>query len=392
MVSAVASYVAERTGCQLSKQQEGRLRVAVRERLGARSEFEYLAFLKSAAGAVQLAELMAAVAVHKTSLFRDEAQLEQLSSQLLPGLLAQRPTLHVWSAGCATGEEVATLLVLLAEAGASADTTVLGTDISDAALQKAQALTFAAQAMRNVSESFREKYFRKEGEQFRLVPALKSRASFLRHNLMDRPYPLPPEGAFFDLIVCRNVLIYFTATAFEQVIDGLSERLLPGGALVLSSAEPLLQPRPLLKAVNVEQAFFYVRRGEPPFSSAAPKVPTPRPLARAITAELPVFNAEAEAVKLFELVLEWAAADAPDAQTEEGLRKALYLAPDLAAARYMLGLLLEQRGQRVEAAHEYARAVASLTSSKALQTAFFLNPERLTKACQLGLVRLGFTS
>lgn len=391
MASTIASYVAERTGCDLSKQQEGRLRSAVRARAGARSEAEYLAFLKSPAGSVQLAELMAVISVHKTGLFRDEVQLEAVSTQILPTLVAQRKTLHVWSAGCATGEEVATLLVLLAEAGAAKDSTVLGTDISEAALQQAQTLAFAPDSMRYVPEALKEKYFRTDGARFHLLPELKARASFMRHNLMDLPYPFPPTGQFFDLIFCRNVLIYFTAAAFDRVLDSLSERLLPTGPLVLSSAEPVLRPRPLLKAVSVEQAFFYIRRGEAP-ASEEPKKPGLPALARAITAEVPVFNPEAESLKLFELVLEWAAADAPDEQTEEGLRKALYLAPELAAARYMLGLLLEQRGQKLEAAQEYARAVSSLTSQKALSTAFFLNPERLKKACQLGLVRLGFTS
>lgn len=390
MLAGIASYVSERSGCELSKPQEGRLRAAVRERQGTRSDEEYLRFLRSPAGAVQLVELMSAIAVHKTELFRDEVQLEAVSRQLLPVLLGRQRTVRVWSAGCATGEEVATLLVLLREAGAAPDSTVLGTDISESALQRASELSFEADALRHVPERLRDTYFRADGARFALHSELKAQASFAHHNLMDFPYRSPRFGLSFDLIFCRNVLIYFTPTASEKVLDGFAHALAPGGALVLSSAEPALRPRPLLKATSFEHGFFYFRRHEeprpsPPVTAELAVAPVPR------TAEMPPFQPEAEARKLFELVLEWAAAGAPDAQTEEGLRKALHLAPDLAAGRYMLGLLLEQRSQRAEAAREYARALATLKANTAVATAFFLNPERLTKACELGLVRLGLT-
>ena len=95
-------------------------------------------------------------------------------------------------------------------------------------------------------------------------------------------------------------------------------------------------------------------------------------------------------MKLFELVLEWSAAGEKDEQTEKGLRKALYLAPDLAPARYLLGLLLEQRQANADATSEYRRALTMLDQGKARVTAFYLNPERLKKACELALKRLGY--
>ena len=99
---------------------------------------------------------------------------------------------------------------------------------------------------------------------------------------------------------------------------------------------------------------------------------------------------EEEGRRLFELVLDWAAAGQPDDETEAGLRKALYLAPELAAARYLLGLLLEQKKARADAASEYRRALALLESGKAMPSAFFLNNERLRAACEIALRRLGY--
>ena len=113
---------------------------------------------------------------------------------------------------------------------------------------------------------------------------------------------------------------------------------------------------------------------------------------RTTSGELPAvtLGPEDEGRQLFELVLQWAAAGESDVETEAGLRKALYLAPDLAAARYMIGLLLEQRRALADAASEYRRALAALESGRARATPFFLNNERLATACRVALQRLGF--
>jgi chemotaxis protein methyltransferase CheR len=100
-----------------------------------------------------------------------------------------------------------------------------------------------------------------------------------------------------------------------------------------------------------------------------------------------VLAPEDEGRKLFELVLEWAATGEDHPETEAGLRKALYLAPQLAAARYLLGLILERRGVPADAASEYRRALSMLEAGKATPSAFFLNNERLKQACRVALSR-----
>jgi chemotaxis protein methyltransferase CheR len=414
--SAVCAYVAERTGTALSKQQLVRLSEAIASRIKDRDEVRYLAHLKTTGGAHELAELMAAVSVHKTDLFRDEGQLEAVRSfALLPKAREGRP-LQVWSAGCATGEEVATLLILLAEASANDQSTVLGTDISHAALEKAKTLTFGPEMVRRVPQVLRGRYFTQVGNAHELVVPLKSRASFVRHNLMDLPYPLPPMGHGFDLIFCRNVLIYFTEAAFEKTVNALADRLAPNGVLVLSAAEPLLSPRKDLELVRHAQSFLYLKRvpaaqtKAPPSAPievsyprtitgefrVAPAVGVPAPAAparRAITDELPAVVApdpKEEGVKQFQLVLEWAAAGQADAATEEGLKRALYLAPDLACARYLLGMLYEQRGLKADAASEYRRALSFLNEGIARSAAFFLNNDRLKGVCERALQRTGY--
>jgi chemotaxis protein methyltransferase CheR len=422
-LSPVCAYVSERTGSLLSEHQIGRLRQVLQARLAGRTELKFLEHLRSPHGEGELAELMASISVHKTDLFRDPGQLEAFVSAVLKPLAREERPLRLWSAGCATGEEVATLLILLAEAGAHPESTVLGTDISDSALKEAQKLSFHRDLMVRVPESLRARYFRPDGNRFALEPTLRARARFHRHNLMDHPYPMPPAvgkpGAGFDAIFCRNVMIYFTESAFESVVASLASRLEGGGVLVLAAAEPILKPVATLEVVRHQQAFFYARKrpGEPPrkapatvpaalpgwpgidlqltpprgmakpFPEAPPRASPPMPPPPPTS---PDSDPRQEAEKLFGHLLEEGSSGEVGPQTEEGLRRCLYLDPHFAQARYLLAMLLEQRGAAADANSEYRRALAALTEGKSRAIPFFLNNERLKTACQIALRRLGY--
>ena len=417
-LAPVYGYVAERTGSELSAHQLARLKELVERQLGGRAVGDYLRHLKSAAGAPQLEELIASVVVHKTDLFRDEAQFDELFRHVLVPMVRAgggKP-LHLWSAGCATGEEVATLLILLAEAGAPPGSTVLGTDVSEAALRQARTLAFHPLVLRRVPERVQQKYFRPSGGGFVLHPELAARASFRCHNLVDVPYPQGPGGQGFDVVCCRNVLIYFTEENFDRVVGRLVERLRVDGVLLLSAAEPLLRVQPYVETMRCDRAFFYIRRRDAvpsatdmrrswaPRRELPPVVPAPPP-----TAPLPPLlqpaavpkggdlpgvvrpeEPQEEALRLFERLLDGAAAGQDEADTEKGLRQCLFLDPHFAPARYLLGMLLEQQGQRADAAGEYRRALAALEEGRSRPAAFFLNSERLKAACASALKRLGF--
>lgn len=363
------------------------------------SSARFLLFLQSPGGAAQLAELIEAISVQKTELFRDESQLEALRQHVLAPLARARRPLRVWSAGCATGEEVATLLVLLAEVGADPASTVLGTDMSETAIARARELCFSAEQLQRVPLGSRERWFTPlTPGRYGLHAQLKERARFLLHNLMDVPYPSPAEGRGFDLIVCRNVLIYFTPESFTRVVESLAERLAPEGLLVLSSAEPLLSTPPSLRTLRYEDAFFYGRALPSPMPSVSPlsgRMPAIRPSQSGLPTVLPPepprddAAAHRDADALFSLVLEWAAAGSqPSPQTEETLRRCLLLDPDLAAARYLLGMVFEQRAALLEAAGEYRRALRSLEEGRARTTPFFLNNARLQLACARAIERV----
>ncbi|NVJ09308.1 methyltransferase domain-containing protein [Myxococcus sp. AM001] len=412
--AGVRAFLSARTGMALSGPQVRRLD----ERLAARSlgltPHQYLMFLQSPSGVTDLEDLIAAVVVNKTDLFRDEVQLAAFRAQVLTPLVAKtRRPLRVWSAGCATGEEVATLLVLLAEAGADPDSTVLGTDIAGDTLRRARWLAYSREQLRRVPPELRSRYFVRSGAREALAPALRERASFQCHNLMEPPYPVAPGGGGFDVIFCRNVLIYFTEEAFQRTVEALARSLAPGGVLVLSASEPLLRVPPTLRVQRGEQAFFYVRPEEgaseaPPArhawsgAAAPPKTRgTAAPPERArpdahqglavVTTPEPGPEARAEADLLFACVLDGAASGVSDAVAERDLRRCLTLDPDHAAARYLLGLLLEQCRRTAEAASEYRRAFLALESGRSRPVAFFLNPDRLRVACAHAAERLEFS-
>jgi chemotaxis protein methyltransferase CheR len=447
--SLIHAYITTRTGMALSDNQRRRLDERLAVLKGSLSEQQYLLHLQTPAGAAELSALVSVVAVHKTDLFRDEVQLGAFRSHVLDPLVAQsagRP-LRMWSAGCATGEEVATLLILMDEAGADADSTVLGTDISEAALNRARTLSFSAEQVRRLTGPARERYFMPDGTRSLLVPELRERAVFQHHNLVDAPYPAS-AGEGFDVIFCRNVLIYFTPEAFDRVVRALAERLAPGGTLVLSSAEPLLQAPPSLRVIRSDHAFFYVRTPSVPtappvrvpqardsgrFAAVSPEparrdsgrfaAVSPEP-ARRDSGRFAAISSEprrdsgsvatvqpgqrrdsgrfasvasmsehpeeqlihAEADSLFALVLEGVGEG--DSQTEDYLRRCLALDPDLSAARYLLGMMLELREAFPEAATEYRKALRSLEEGKARPTPFFLNHARLRVACQKAIQRM----
>lgn len=380
---ALLARIAARTGIALSAQQAARLVRELRRRLGddAAVAARWLQRLDAAENSDELHALLSVVSVHKTDLFRDEAQLQALSTHVLRGLAAQARPLRLWSAGCSTGEEVATLLLLLAEAGASPESTVLGTDLSPRALAQAAQLAFSAEALERVPPNTLERFFvstgRRDGSKT-LSPLLARQARFQRHNLNDERAPEVHEG--FDVIVCRNVLIYFTPQVAKAVIHRLVSRLRVGGVLVLSAAEPLLEPVAELTTLMVPGAFFYQRTLTAPPAPAplarpsAPPVPVPRTHSAPLP---PPSSAEEEGARAFERLFDVR----DDAVAEAELRKVLYLSPKLAAARYLLAQVLERRGARLDALTEYRRAQSLLEAGDAQLVPFFLNPERLTAAC-----------
>jgi chemotaxis protein methyltransferase CheR len=207
------------------------------------------------------------VTVKESFFFREPARLDLVSRIVLPTLAEKPGVMSVWSAGCAAGQEAYSLAARLRGSLLAGRYRILGTDLSTAAVAEAQAGVYTRWSMRGVDDAAVARYFTVTPSGFRVKDDIRADVSFARHNLLT-PAPRPVGG--FDLIFCRNVLIYLTPPAIEQVVRRLVDALASGGWLVTSASDPLLDDVEGLEAVLTEHGLAYRRAGD-----AAPPVPAP---------------------------------------------------------------------------------------------------------------------
>ena len=196
-------------------------------------------------GEEALAAMIPTLTVGETHFFRNRPQIEALERQILPELIERaRGTrrLRIWSAGCSTGEEPYTIAILLDRALpdlAEWDIRILGTDIDDQALEKARRGSYRSWSFREVPPEVKERYFRAEGDRMDLDERLRRMVTFKELNLISDRYPSPETGTDrMDLVLCRNVLIYFRMETTRAVVSCMHSALVPGGWLVVGHVEP----------------------------------------------------------------------------------------------------------------------------------------------------------
>jgi chemotaxis protein methyltransferase CheR len=187
--------------------------------------------------------LLQEVTTHETYLFRDERQWDWFRNVFLPErmILARQGkiirTLRIWSAACSTGDEAMTIACCIAATLPDPllwRIQIVGTDIGRGALQEAERATFGQRAMQHVPDEYRRRFFlpAKDGTTWRALPVLTEMISFRQHNLME---PLGERP--FDLVVLKNVLIYFDAASKTTVLHHLRRALVSGGLLLAGAAE-----------------------------------------------------------------------------------------------------------------------------------------------------------
>ena len=201
--------------------------------------------------------------INVTEFFRDPEQFDILRRKVIPELIARRPRLAVWSAGCSKGAEAYTLSMILSEAAPSGGFSVLATDIDERMLATARkGGPYAAADLRALPEAFGSKYFTKASDGHYVKDEARKGVTFRRHNLLADPY-----ARGFDLILCRNVVIYFTEEAKAHITHGFAQALQPEGVLFIGATEALLRAR----ALGLEQlsSCFYKKASDVPRALAA---------------------------------------------------------------------------------------------------------------------------
>ncbi len=179
--------------------------------------------------------LRAMLTINVTEFFRDPLQFERLRRAILPQLLKESSRLNVWSAGCSYGAEPYSVAILLHELGALGRSRILATDLDRDALEQARAGgPYTAAQVRNVRPAWLRTYFVPEGGGYRVVDALR-RLEIRELDLLSAPFE---RG--FDLILCRNVMIYFASEVKTRLFQRFCEALRPGGVLFVGGTEALL--------------------------------------------------------------------------------------------------------------------------------------------------------
>jgi chemotaxis protein methyltransferase CheR len=191
----------------------------------------------------ELGELARELTVGETYFFRHGDQFQALREVALPERLSARAAsrkLKLLSAGCASGEEAYSLSILLRERGVEPgfEVSVQGVDLNPDALAKARRAVYSPWSLRETSDELRERWFERDGRDFRLAKSIRESVRFDQHNLiLPAPSLLPPGS--FDIVFCRNVLMYFTPEHAAQAVSQLAAALAPGGFLFLGHAETL---------------------------------------------------------------------------------------------------------------------------------------------------------
>jgi chemotaxis protein methyltransferase CheR len=232
-------------------------------RLGLATVDDLVARLRARPDEAWLREVVQAMTINETSFFRDGSPFEALRRHVLPELILRRAEerrLLIWSAACSTGQEAYSLAILLREQGLGArgwDVRVMASDVSLDVLDRARRGWFSElEASRGLPDEVRERWFRRSDGGWRAADELRSLLELFPLNLGGEWPPLPP----FDLILIRNVLIYFDVPAKKQVLARARRLLRPGGYLMLGTSETTHNLDRAFEPVTLGDVTFYRER------------------------------------------------------------------------------------------------------------------------------------
>ncbi|MGB9604746.1 MAG: CheR family methyltransferase [Bryobacteraceae bacterium] len=239
---------------------EARLAPLVREH-GLASVNDLCALLRAVAADGLRRKVVEAMTTNETQFFREPAQYEALRTTLLAELLAARRSsrpLNCWSAAASTGQEAYSLAMMAAEMGLGpSEMQILGTDLAESVLERARQGRYSQlEVNRGLPAAYLVKYFARHGLEWILKDEIRRRVRFLRHDLRDSARHWGP----FDLVFCRNVLIYFDTETKRKILRQVREAMSPGGYLLLGAVESILDLENLFERKRVGQAIVYLAR------------------------------------------------------------------------------------------------------------------------------------
>ncbi|MDK9707162.1 MAG: protein-glutamate O-methyltransferase CheR [Desulforhopalus sp.] len=245
----ILEYLLEQRGLDFSGCRPAMLERRISLRLSAtlcRDYAEYLVFIKNSSEEAD--KLLSAITINVSRFFRDPLTFELLAGRILPAIIQEKirdqdRSLRIWSAGCATGEEPYSVAILINELlekdQLAMNLHIFATDIDERILADATRATYSRDSIGNVQTRLIDKYFSPAGENFSIVPSIKNQVSFSSYDMLDKKHRVPPASIFggFDLVLCRNLLIYFNSDYQEIIFAKLHNALAAKGYLVLGDTE-----------------------------------------------------------------------------------------------------------------------------------------------------------
>ncbi len=190
------------------------------------------------------------ITINVSEFFRNSNHWEILEKQVVPELLKTNKNLKIWSAGCSTGEEAYSLAMICNERHINLGGTILATDIDNEVLEKAGMGIYSEKAVQSVPPAYLNKYFVAENNFYRIKDSIKQMVRFQQQDLLKDSF-----GTGFDLILCRNVVIYFTEESKQRLYRKFCDALRPRGVLFIGSTEQIFQSREL--GLQSIATFFY---------------------------------------------------------------------------------------------------------------------------------------
>jgi len=188
-----------------------------------------------------LGDVRDTLTINVSEFFRQAERFAELETVHLPRLLKDGRTLRLWSAGCSTGCEPYTLAMILNEVDPGGAHTILATDVDMPILSRAkEGAGYHPTEVRAVPQRYLKKHFTTTGPSYAVTDAIRRMVTFRRHDLLSDPYPRD-----LDLILCRNVVIYFTEEAKAKIYDGFAHALRPGGMLFVGGSEMIMRSHDL---------------------------------------------------------------------------------------------------------------------------------------------------
>lgn len=198
-------------------------------------------------------EFLDRMTINVSEFYRNYKRWEVLEEKILPSLLERNGNLKVWSAACSTGEEPYTIAMILSKLMPMSKVRVLATDIDENVIARAKLGLYPERSLNEVPDDMKKKYFKKEGTNYKVSDEIMKTVTFKKQNLLSDPF-----DSQFDLIVCRNVLIYFTEEAKEVLYSKFSGALKRQGVFFVGSTEQIFNAERFdLSSVDT---FFYQKR------------------------------------------------------------------------------------------------------------------------------------